>query len=136
MDAGDVVFVPERVAGEERQVFLIGEVKKPGPVPLFPSMTLAQLIGQAGGWTDYARFHEARVIRGNLNNPEVISIDLARLLLEGDRRIDQFLRPNDVVFVPRTPIGDWNALMAQIRPTLEIIVLSLQPVVLYQTIKD
>jgi polysaccharide export outer membrane protein len=136
MDAGDVVFVPERVAGEERHVFLLGEVKKPGPVPLFPSMTLSQLIGQAGGWTDNARFEEARVIRGGLDNPEIISIDLARLLLQGDRRIDQLLRPNDVVFVPRTPIADWNALLAQLRPTLEFIVLSLQPVVLYETLRD
>lgn len=136
LDAGDVVFVPERVAGEERQVFLIGEVKKPGPVPFFPSMTLSELLGQAGGWTDTARFDEARVIRGNLNNPEIISVDLARLVLKGDRRIDQLLRPNDVVFIPRTPMGDWNALMAQLRPTLEIISLSLQPVVLYETIRD
>jgi len=136
MDAGDVVFVPERVVGEERQVFLLGEVKKPGPVPLFPSMTLAQLIGQAGGWTETARFGEARIIRGNLNNPEIIAIDLARLVLQGDRRIDQFLRPNDVVFVPRTPIGDWNSLMAQLKPTLEVITLSLQPAILFETLRD
>ncbi len=135
MDAGDVVFVPERVVGEERQVFLLGEVKKPGPVPLYPSMTLSQLIGLAGGWTDSARFEEARVIRGDLNKPEIISIDLARLVLQGDRRIEQLLRPNDVVFIPRTPIADWNTFLAQLRPTLEFIVLSLQPVVLYQTIK-
>ena len=135
MDAGDVVFVPERVVGEERQVFLFGEVKKPGPVPLYPSMTLSQLIGQAGGWTDSARFEEARVIRGDLNKPEIISIDLARLVLQGDRRIEQLLRPNDVVFIPRTPVADWNAFLATLRPTLEFLVLSLQPVVLYETIK-
>jgi polysaccharide export outer membrane protein len=136
LDAGDVVFVPERVAGEERRVFLLGEVKRPGPVPFFPSMTLSELLGQAGGWTETARFEEARVIRGNLNSPEIISVDLARLVLKGDRRIDQLLQPNDVVFIPRTPIGDWNAFMAQLRPTLEVISLSLQPVVLYETIRD
>jgi polysaccharide export outer membrane protein len=136
LDAGDVVFVPERVAGEERRVFLLGEVKKPGPVPFFPTMTLSELVGQAGGWTENARFDEARVIRGNLSSPEIISVDLARLVLKGDRRIDQLLRPNDVVFIPRTPIGDWNALMAQLKPTLEVISLSLQPAVLYETLRD
>jgi polysaccharide export outer membrane protein len=135
MDAGDLVFVPERVTGEGRQVFLLGEVNRPGPIPIFPSMTLSQLIGQAGGWTDSARFAEARVIRGNLNNPEVISVDLARLVLQGDRRIDQILRPNDIVFIPRTPIGDWNSLMAQLKPTLEIISLSLQPPILFESIR-
>jgi polysaccharide export outer membrane protein len=135
MDAGDVVFVPERVAGEERQVFLLGEVRKPGPVPLYPSMTLSQLIGQVGGWTDSARFEEARVIRGDLNKPEIISIDLARLVLQGDRRIEQLLRPNDVVFIPRTPIADWNAFLAQLRPTLDFIVQGMQPVILFETIR-
>lgn len=135
MDAGDVVFVPERVAGEGRQVFLLGEVKKPGPVPLYPSMTLSQLIGQAGGWTDNARFEEARVIRGDLNKPDIISIDLARLVLQGDRRIEQLLRPNDVVFIPRTPIADWNAFLAQLRPTLDFIVQGMQPVILFETIR-
>jgi polysaccharide biosynthesis/export protein len=135
VDAGDGVFVPERVAGEERRVFLLGEVKNPGPVPLFPSMTLSQVVEQTGGWTEGGRFEEARIIRGNLKNPEIISVDLGRLVLQGDRRIDQFLQPNDVVFIPRTPIADWNAFLAQLRPTLEFIVLSLQPVVLYETIR-
>jgi protein involved in polysaccharide export with SLBB domain len=136
MDAGDVVFVPERVPGEERQVFLLGEVKKPGPVPLYPSMTLSQLITQAGGWTDSARFEEARVIRGDLNKPEIVSIDLARLVLQGDRRIEQLLRPNDLIFIPRSPIADWNAFLALLRPTLDFIVQGMQPIILYQTIKD
>jgi polysaccharide export outer membrane protein len=134
LDAGDVVFVPERVVGEERRVFLLGEVRVPGPVPYFPALTLSQLMAQAGGWTDSALFEEARVIRGNLQSPEIISVDLRRLMLEGDRRIDQVLRPNDVVYIPRTRIGNWNAFLAQLRPTLEFITLSLQPVILYRTL--
>jgi len=135
LDSGDAVFVPERVPGEEHRVFLLGEVKTPGPVPYFPSMTLAQLIAQVGGWTDGARFEEARIIRGDLNNPEIIAVDLGRLVIDGDRRIDQLLRPNDVVFVPRTPIANWNAFLAQLRPTLEFVVLGLQPYVIYRTIR-
>jgi polysaccharide export outer membrane protein len=136
LDTGDVVFVPERVPGEERRVFLLGEVKTPGPVPFFPSMTLAQLIAQVGGWNDGALFEEARIIRSDAKVTEIIEIDLGRLILEGDRRIDQFLRPNDVVFIPRTRIANWNAFLAQLRPTLEFLTLSLQPLILYRTIKE
>ena len=135
LDSGDIVFVPERVPGEESRVYLLGEVKNPGPVPYFPSMTLGQLVAQVGGWTDGALFEEARIIRGDPNKPEIISVDLNRLVIEGDRRIDQVLRPNDVVFLPRTRIADWNAFVAQLRPTLEFIVLGLQPYVIYRTIK-
>lgn len=135
LDAGDVVFVPERVPGEERRVFLLGEVKTPGPVPFFPSMTLAQLVAQVGGWNDGALFEEARIIRSDTKVTEIIAVDLGRLILDGDRRIDQFLRPNDVVFIPRTRIANWNAFLTQLRPTFEFMILPLQPVILYQTIK-
>lgn len=121
LDTGDAIFVPEQVKGEERRVFLLGEVKTPGPAPFFPNLTLGQLIAQAGGWTDAARYDQAAVIRSAAGVTEILTVDLRRLLLEGDRRIDQFLKPNDVVFVPRTPIANWNAFIGQIRPTFDLI---------------
>jgi polysaccharide biosynthesis/export protein len=136
LDSGDVIFVPERIPGEERRVFLLGEVKTPGPIPYFPTLTLAQLMAQAGGWTDGALFEEARIIRSDPKAPQIISIDLNRLMLQGDQRIDQLLKPNDIVYIPRTRIANWNAFLAQLRPTLEFLTLSLQPVILYQTIKQ
>jgi polysaccharide export outer membrane protein len=135
LDSGDIVFVPERVPGEERRIFLLGEVKTPGPVPFYPTLTLGQLMAQAGGWTDGALFEEARIIRADVNATQIIAVDLGRLILDGDRRIDQYLRPNDVVYIPRTRIANWNAFLNQLRPTLEFLTLSLQPVILYQTIK-
>ncbi len=126
LDAGDVVFVPERVPGEERRVFLLGEVKTPGPVPYYPSLSVSQLLAQVGGWTDGALFEEARIIRPDPKTPEIIAVDLGRLILDGDRRIDQFLRPNDVVFIPRTRIANWNAFLAQLRPTLEFLSIPFQ----------
>jgi len=121
LDAGDTVFVPEQVKGEERRVYLLGEVKTPGPAPYFPNLTLAQLIAQVGGWTDAARYDQAAIIRSAAGVTEILTVDLRRLLLEGERRIDQYLRPNDVVFVPRTPIANWNAFIGQIRPTFDLI---------------
>lgn len=136
LDAGDTVFVPERVLGEEQRVFLLGEVEKPGPVPFYPKMTAAQMVASAGGWKDTAKFREARVIRGDPRNPEIIALDLQRLVLNGDLRIDQYLRPNDVVFIPRTPVGDWNQFIAQLKPTLELISLFFQPFLLYEALTD
>jgi polysaccharide biosynthesis/export protein len=136
LDNGDVIFVPERIPGEERRVYLLGEVKVPGPIPYFPNLTLMQLMAQAGGWTDSALFEEARIIRSDPKAPQIIEIDLNRLMLQGDQRIDQFLKPNDIVFIPRTLVGNWNAFLALLRPTLETLSLSLQPIILYQTIKQ
>ena len=136
LDAGDAVFVPEQVKGEERRVFLLGEVKTPGPVPYFPNLTLGQLIAQVGGWTDGALFDESAIIRSAAGVTEIFTVDLRRLLLEGEKRIDQFLRPNDVVFVPRTPIANWNAFIGQLRPTFELINQPLYTVLSIKALKD
>jgi protein involved in polysaccharide export with SLBB domain len=93
-------------------------------------------MAQAGGWTDGALFEETRIIRSDPKSPQIISIDLNRLMLQGDQRIDQLLKPNDIVYIPRTRIANWNAFLGQLRPTLEFLTLSLQPVILYQTIKQ
>jgi polysaccharide export outer membrane protein len=138
LDAGDTVYVPELIKGQEQRVYLLGEVKTPGPVPYFPNLTMGQLIAQVGGWTDGALYEEAAIVRSDTRAEvtEIITVDLRRLLLEGDKRIDQYLRPNDVVFVPRTPIASWNAFVNQIRPTFELINQPLYTVLTIKAIRD
>jgi polysaccharide export outer membrane protein len=138
VDAGDTVFVPEQIKGQEQRVFLIGEVKAPGPVPYFPNLTMGQLIAQVGGWTDGALYEEAAIIRSDqqTQTTEILTVDLRRMLLEGDRRIDQYLRPNDVVFVPRTAIANWNAAINQILPTFNLINQPLYTVLTIKSISD
>ena len=85
-------------------------------------------LGLTGARVENARFEEAAIIRPGPEATEIILVDLRRLLVDGERRIDQYLRPNDVVYVPRTGIGNWNALLAKLRPTLEFLALPLQPV--------
>lgn len=121
LDNGDTVFIPEQVKSDAQRVYLIGEVKAPGPVPFVPNLTMGQLIAQVGGWTDGALYEEAAVIRALPDVTEILTVDLRQLLLEGDRRIDQYLQPNDIVFVPRTKIASWNAFVNQILPTFNLI---------------
>jgi len=136
MDAGDTVFVPEQIKGQEQRVYLLGEVKTPGPVPYFPSLTMGQLIAQVGGWTDGALFEEAAVIRASAEVTEILTVDLRQLLLEGNKRIDQYLRPNDIVFVPRTKIANWNAFVNQILPTFNLVNQPISTILQIKAIKD
>jgi polysaccharide biosynthesis/export protein len=136
LDTGDTVFVPEAVKGEEEVVYLLGEVKRPGPVPYFPKLTMGQLIAQVGGWTDGALFEESAIVRATPEATEIYTIDLRRLLLLGEKRMDQFLQPNDIVFVPRTPIANWNAFIGQLRPTFQFINDPLTTVLSLKAIKD
>jgi protein involved in polysaccharide export with SLBB domain len=136
LDAGDTVFVPEQIKGQEQKVYLLGEVRNPGPIPFFPNLTMGHLIAQVGGWTDGALYEESAVIRATPEATEILTVDLRQLLLEGDKRIDQYLQPNDIVFVPRTKIASWNAFVNQILPTFRLINEPLNSVLLIKTLKD
>ena len=82
--------------------------------------TVGQLLAQVG-YNDLAVLDDIRVIRGDARKPEVIPVDLQRLYQYGDRSQDIVLKDNDIVFVPRQRIGDWNAFLAKINSTLLLL---------------
>jgi polysaccharide export outer membrane protein len=121
LDAGSVVFVPEKPPELPKRIFILGEVRIPGGQPFAPNLTMAQALGQAGGPTDLAVSGSARVIRGDPRNPVLIAADFDRVLKDGDFRFDVPLQPGDILYVPRSPIGDWNAFINKLRPTLDFL---------------
>jgi protein involved in polysaccharide export with SLBB domain len=121
LDAGSVVFVPEKAPEAQRRVYILGEVRSPGGQPFTPNLTMTQALGQAGGATDLAVSSSARVIRGDLQKPTLIAADFDKVLKDGDLRFDVPLQSGDIIYVPRSPIGDWNAFMAKLQPTLGIL---------------
>ncbi len=133
LDTRDVVFVPDV---RDKRVFVLGEVERPGGFTMVSNMRLSHVLAQAGGAKNTAVLESARVIRGDLNQPEIIAVNFQRLLEQGDVSQDLRLEVNDVVFLPRSAIGDWNAFMAKIKPTLVNINLLLQPAINALVIKN
>jgi polysaccharide export outer membrane protein len=142
LDAGDVVFVPAvgnqaiaaaaavgnasgLVTGLEPRVYLLGEVKLPGAVLFSQNMKLSHALAMAGGPTEGALLESARVIRGGVQNPQIVQSDFRALLEGGDQRQDVPLQPSDLIVLPRSASGSWNAFIAKIRPTLEVLTLPL-----------
>jgi polysaccharide export outer membrane protein len=105
----------------EKKIFILGEVENPGVYNFAAGMTVMQAIALAGGYKDSAVLKDMRIIRGNLDNPKLIRVNLKRTAKGKDAK-DVLLAQNDVVFVPRSAIGDWNAFLnLYLRPTLEVI---------------
>jgi polysaccharide export outer membrane protein len=139
LDANDVIFIPAYGGGAglpaaaaavgspggpgtlEARVFILGEVKTPGAVGFSPNMRLSQALTLVGGPTDVAVLESARVIRGGLQNPQIVEADFRKLLEQGDPREDLALQPNDLIVLPRSGIGNWNAFLAKLKPSLEIL---------------
>ncbi|MDR7420462.1 MAG: polysaccharide biosynthesis/export family protein [Armatimonadota bacterium] len=81
---GDTILVPTA-----EPVFVLGQVKTPGPVPYTRDLTVFKALSLAGGATDLAsarRIHVIRIVRGEKQEIKVKLTDL--------------LQPGDTVMVP------------------------------------
>lgn len=123
VDGGDIIYVPYKADTEDYNIFILGEVKKPGIYKLTPDLTLLQSLVKAGGYKNEALLDEIRIIRGGLDNPQLIVADTRSVIEQGDISKDVLLQNKDIIYIPKTKIGDWNAFIAKIRPTLEFLTL-------------
>jgi polysaccharide export outer membrane protein len=109
----------------EKKIFVLGEVQSPGVYNFAAGMTTLQALVLAGGYKNTAVLNDMRIIRGDLDNPELIRVDL-KGAFKGTGSKDVLLAQNDVIYVPRSTIGDWNNFInLYIRPTVEILSLPL-----------
>jgi len=122
LNAGDLVYFPALVVDANR-VYVFGEVGKPGAVKLPEArMRLADAIAEAGGPTVFAYKPEIRVVRGDVARPEILTVDLKRLLQYGDQSQNLALDNGDFVYVPRSAFGSINLFWQRVRPLFEIVV--------------
>jgi polysaccharide export outer membrane protein len=77
---------------DERVVYVGGQVKRSGPVPIRGNLTLYQAIQAAGGPTEFGSMKRVRLLRGGAQK-------------EYDVSVSQFMRiplvPNDTIEVPQ-----------------------------------
>jgi protein involved in polysaccharide export with SLBB domain/capsular polysaccharide biosynthesis protein len=84
-----------------KEVYVLGEVRQPGPTPHTANSTVAHAIANRGGFTDRAFKSRVVVIRGSLNSPRTYIVNTWETL-EG-RALDFKLEPRDIVYVHYRP---------------------------------
>lgn len=90
-----------------RQVYVEGQVGKPGAYPLQPGMTAVQALALAGGVTESADPESTLVIRRDAcGQPEASKVDLDSALNKPGTGNDVALMERDVVVVPRSRIAN------------------------------
>lgn len=90
---GDYVLV-----GAAEQIYVLGEVRKPGPLTLPPDKTItaSQAIALAGGFTQVAKQNDITLIR----NKEIKKLNLKKLYMSIENmERDEALRNGDIIFV-------------------------------------
>ena len=83
------------------RIYVGGQVKKPGPVPMQSDMDVLQAITAAGGMMDTARSGQVVVIRRSPDGrPMLRSVNLTALIRKADPQQSVALQPSDTIFVP------------------------------------
>lgn len=103
LQRGDIFFVPSVRNLVRAQVYLLGEVNKPGAVALTagPGATVARLILDQEGMTQFANAGKVQIQRTAPDgSKKTMLVDVGRILKEGTFEEDVPLQDGDVVIVP------------------------------------
>ena len=124
-----------KVEIKNQRVIVVGEVKKPGVVSVTNgTMNILEAIAQSGDLTDLAERNNVKIIRGDLRNPTVRSIDLANIVALNESSL--FLRPNDIIYVQPRNLKGYNKAFEEIMPFWNTISSILNPFVQRKQIMD
>jgi len=119
---GDVVDVPELPEYGER-VYVLGEVSRQGVYSLEDVPDLLAALSFAGSYTRTAIEENTMIIRGYQpgKKPMVLTADISAILNKGDIGQNIPLMDGDVVYVPRSSIGDINEFIVNTVPLLDYL---------------
>jgi len=103
---GDRILVP--TVQEAVTISVFGGVNRPGPLPLVGRMRLSEAIGNAGGFSPFARKWDIKILRATpgSNKRQTIKVNFAEI--EEGKADDVYLEPNDQIVVAERPREQFN----------------------------
>jgi polysaccharide export outer membrane protein len=94
----DVTVVPRAI--NSRRVYIVGAVKKEGPLPLMRPLTVLQALNEVGGLTEYAKRKKIYVLRKQDGKTTRFAFDY-QMAIKGEHPEQNIeLMPDDTIVVP------------------------------------
>lgn len=116
----DVLYIPDP---EDANVFVMGEVERPGSYPIKNELSLLTAIGLAGGPTEDAVTKNIKLIRDIQEGGGVVEINLDNIMQTADLSQNYMLKRNDIIFIPKRGIAKFNYYVRQLNPFIDIVFL-------------
>jgi protein involved in polysaccharide export with SLBB domain len=98
LEPGDYLYFPAVSSG---QIFVLGAVGSPGPVPLDSDVSALSAIASRGGFTERAWKAHVLVVRGSMDHLVTFTVDVANALSGNAPNLA--LEPGDLVYVSDRP---------------------------------
>lgn len=97
-DARVTVLVKQAVVPK---IYVIGEVRREGPVRMETPLTILQALAEAGGLTDFAKRRKIYILRVLNGRRDLVSFDYDAVVRGERLEQNVVLRPGDTIVVPR-----------------------------------
>ena len=109
----DVVYVP---SSAERYVSVLGQVQKPGAVPLTDTSTLMSVLAQSGGFTEKAGGKpHIQILDPEKRTSRVVAMGD---LLNPDKSLEITLHAGDVIFVQESGFARFSYALSALNPLI------------------
>ena len=95
-------------------IYMLGEVNRPGTYEIKKPINLLQAVTLAGSFTESAKLETVILFRKHEQKLIARRVNLKNLMTLTDSEAFFFLKPEDIVYVPRTQISTLAILMRQI----------------------
>jgi polysaccharide export outer membrane protein len=107
----------KKFAGQK--IIILGEVLYPGIYAYQGKINLIDAVALAGDFTKEAHQRSVLLVRGGFSGePQVKRIDMVEVITQGITKSDITLQANDVIYVPRTFVANFNKFMSDLSTVL------------------
>ena len=84
-----------------KKVYIVGAVKKEGPIALLRPLTVLQALNEAGGLTDYAKKKKIYVLRDDHGKQVKLPFDYQAVIRGEHLEQNRIVFPDDTIIVPQ-----------------------------------
>lgn len=125
---GDTIYVP---SNEEQLVYVFGAVEKPGAVTMDNGqLNILQALTAAGLHKNNFDHEHLRLIRTiSPTHGQFMVVDLGKIM--DGKALPLEMRDGDILYVPKTRLGNWNEIILKLLPTFQVIGAATQPFITY-----
>jgi polysaccharide export outer membrane protein len=110
----DLLFVPDP---DDELVYVMGQVKNPGPYPLTANMSFLEALARAGGPNDSAQQGKIVLARPSKHSEQIVDLE-SDIQKSGT---NYQLEPGDIVYVPKSGLAKLGYVMQQINPITSMV---------------
>jgi polysaccharide biosynthesis/export protein len=122
LQGNDIIIVPG-ASRLTKKVVVLGEVRAPDVYLMANDGSLLEALSRAGGLSEVALSDDIRIIRGTEDGPHMFTVNFKRITALADLRQNVVLDNNDIIYVPRSFMGDVNDVLSKLDPLLNVLLL-------------